>query len=320
VVELELILGRALSSSVTAVAFGTNNRNVFYVGYADGSIMRTESSAGFGTGTVGGPSHWAGAMPEDPDGWGSRPLTDLAVDPTAFQTVYATIGGYGGGKVWRTTNRGITWMNISGDLPQFLRVHTIALDKRAAGDVLFVGTDAGVYMGQLVAGNWRWTRYGNALPNVMVTDVQIQRYPNNSRILAAATYGRGAWLIPLAAAGGVPVVLGGGVWIDQLPNGTRDSGEVRLADAQVTLLDEFGTVVAIALTDATGAYRFDVELSGTYTLAFTLPTGYEFTAMDQGSDDLDSDVDPLTGQTNPFVVTLGEIGPTFDAGLVPTIP
>ncbi|WP_235526674.1 SdrD B-like domain-containing protein [Nostoc piscinale] len=57
--------------------------------------------------------------------------------------------------------------------------------------------------------------------------------------------------------------------------------------------------------------------SRNYQVRFTAPTGYVFSAANQGNDDaLDSDANPSTGITQTVTLTSGEFNGTLDAGLV----
>ncbi|MFO0807784.1 MAG: SdrD B-like domain-containing protein [Gemmataceae bacterium] len=112
--------------------------------------------------------------------------------------------------------------------------------------------------------------------------------------------------------------VGDFVWEDRNGNGLQDAGEPGLANVTVRLLDGTGAVVGTTTTNANGAYRFDNLTPATYQVEFALPTGYVLTARDAGTDDAtDSDADPVTGRTGPFVLTTGQDDSSRDAGLYP---
>ena len=114
---------------------------------------------------------------------------DLIVDPTNSQTVLAVRRVFGGGHVWKSTNGGASWSDLSGDLPD-LPVFSIEVDTRPTIDRLYIGTDQGVYASNGISG--LWTRFGENLPNVQAADVELNASLN---ILAAGTHGRGMWQI-----------------------------------------------------------------------------------------------------------------------------
>lgn len=91
-------------------------------------------------------------------------------------------------------------------------------------------------------------------------------------------------LNPSADAGEV----GDLVWLDIDGDGIKDPGEPGLANVEVTLKDEFGTPIAVVLTDANGAYRFTGIAPGNdYFVEVTggLPAGLVQTAPAGHSDD-----------------------------------
>src|SRR5262249_15478964 len=104
--------------------------------------------------------------------------------------------------VWRTIDGGANWMNLSGtsgsgglpDLPTW----TIEMDPRGAGssdDVLYVGTDAGVYtLTDPTPATPTWSKLGTGLPNVQVVDLRLDAARKR---LVAGTHGRGAWEVYL---------------------------------------------------------------------------------------------------------------------------
>jgi photosystem II stability/assembly factor-like uncharacterized protein len=117
-------------------------------------------------------------------------ISDLEVDPIDYNTVYVTISGYtDGSKVYRSTNAGEDWENISGSLPN-VSTGAIEIYKNVAGG-LFVGTDAGVYYRDNTLSDWEV--YGN-IPNTRVEDIEIQYSGQKIRI---GTHGRGVLEAPV---------------------------------------------------------------------------------------------------------------------------
>lgn len=109
--------------------------------------------------------------------------------------------------------------------------------------------------------------------------------------------------------------VGDRAFIDLNRNGMQDAGERGLSNVKVTLyrgIEKIATVV----TDKNGDYRFSQVSPGEYRIVFEKPNGYEFTLMDKGSDDSDSDVNNA-GETMPFVLKSGETRLNVDAGFIP---
>lgn len=119
--------------------------------------------------------------------------TDIECSPYDANTVYITLNN----KVYKSVNKGGTWVNMSGSLPN-ISLNTLVYD-RSSNEGLYVGTDAGIYYKDSDMADW--VKYGTGLPGtVSVSELEIfhdSRRRTDSR-LRASTFGRGVWEIPLA--------------------------------------------------------------------------------------------------------------------------
>ncbi len=135
-------------------------------------------------------------------------VADIEVDPTNRDNVYLVRDTFGGSKVFKSTNAGLSWTDLTGNLPN-LPVWTVALDPRS-GDV-YVGTDQGVW--ELPGGTGSWQRFGTGLANTQVRDLEINLTTNT---LLVGTYGRSMYSLTLndvkANAGALRAVSGSSVW------------------------------------------------------------------------------------------------------------
>jgi photosystem II stability/assembly factor-like uncharacterized protein len=121
-------------------------------------------------------------------------LTINSVDfnQSNMNEVYISVSGYSdGNKVFKSTDSGATWTNISEGLPNIV-MKEIVLKQNQNTEILFVATELGVYF-KNEANNW--SKLGQALPNVIVNDIDIN-YTEDK--LVAATFGRGLWHINIA--------------------------------------------------------------------------------------------------------------------------
>lgn len=116
--------------------------------------------------------------------------------------------------------------------------------------------------------------------------------------------------------------LNGVVFNDCNGNGIRDQNEIGLSDVPVVLKYASApgdTIVQNTITDASGHYFFNIQTSVPYTLSFGFPgtgSGLAYSPQDQGgNDNVDSDIDPLTGS---YVFEFFDENGTLvlDAGLV----
>jgi hypothetical protein len=162
------------------------------------------------------------AVTNDPAGFnpGQFDVSSISVDPndSTGQTVYATILGFGYPHVYRSTNAGATWVNISANLPN-APANALAVDPNDAR-IVYVAMDTGVYVttdvGSCIDPSGGtvncWSVMGAALPNAPVLSLVASRgisVPGASAtgVLRAGTFGRGIWQQPLLSAGtaSVPV-------------------------------------------------------------------------------------------------------------------
>ena len=113
-------------------------------------------------------------------------ITSIEINNNDNNIVYATTSG-GGGKVWKSTNQGISFSDISGTLPNVVK-NIIKHQTNTIDNVLYLGTSLGVYRYNDNVNNW--VEFDNNLPNSSVRDLSINIPDNN---ITAATYGRGAF-------------------------------------------------------------------------------------------------------------------------------
>ena len=110
--------------------------------------------------------------------------------------------------------------------------------------------------------------------------------------------------------------IGDFVWDDTDSDGVQDTGEPGVQDVTVKLYKKTGDVlVGTKTTSAAGAYLFDNLSADTYYVIFSnLPSGYEFTTANAGTDDAkDSDANTTTGKTGDIVLAAGADDLTNDA-------
>ena len=116
----------------------------------------------------------------------------------------------------------------------------------------------------------------------------------------------------------LPATLEGFVWDDANGDGIQDTPapETGLAGIDVDLYDALDNLVASTTTVGVlnPNYTFNNVTPGDYYLEFTLPAGFVFSPQDV-TPTLDSDVDPLTGQTAIFNIPSDSTTTGIDAGM-----
>ncbi len=114
----------------------------------------------------------------------------ITVHPTNANRLMITISG-GTARVLESINAGTNWTDISSNLPALAT--QCALYEADATDGIYVGMNPGLYYKNNASGG-NWTNAGNNLPNVSVTELEIQH-----NTLYVGTYGRGLWKASLGA-------------------------------------------------------------------------------------------------------------------------
>lgn len=164
-------------------------------------------------------------------------VTSLSVHSTLSNVVYITTSGTSG-QAMKSTNGGTTFANIATGLPSIGKFCI----KHQANSVnsLYVGTNLGVYYYDDTQTTWQ--AFETNLPNVKVTDLEINYVDNN---ITAATFGRGVWQSPL------PTILGTTDFMLQditvFPNPFQSTITIRLGSVspeRIEIFDITGKLIA----------------------------------------------------------------------------
>ncbi len=135
-----------------------------------------------------------------------RDVTSIKVSPTDTKTFYVALSGFGTGHVFKTTDLGAKWQDISSTLPD-ISCNALVVDAEHPTDI-YVGTDVGVFFSPNDGADW--IPFGTGLPNVAVTDIA---YHKTNRVIRAGTHGRSMWEAPMAATiSGITTPTVSNVW------------------------------------------------------------------------------------------------------------
>jgi len=130
-------------------------------------------------------------------------ISSVTIDPhdATGNTVYVTVEGIANLSqavrvIYRSTNGGATWTNISANLPE-TAANSVAVDPQNANTV-YVATDAGVFLTTQAASCAQtpancWATFGDGLPAVPAVVLSAASATAAQQMLVAATYGRGIW-------------------------------------------------------------------------------------------------------------------------------
>lgn len=171
--------------TITTLAVAYADLGTIYAGTDDGLVQYTHDGGRTWTRAAGLPRDW---------------VTSVVVDRRSAKTVaFASFSGFRSGQakslVFRTTDGGKTWKDISGNLPQ-----APVNDVLPVGDDLFAATDVGVFLTRGVGRNLgrSWLKVGAGLPNAPITE--LTWHPGTSTLFAA-NFGRGAYSVGLSSIG-----------------------------------------------------------------------------------------------------------------------
>ncbi len=233
----------------------------------------------------------AGSNPVSNDTRGFNPggfdISSIAVDPndSTGRTVYVTVMGFGIPHLYRSTNAGTTWTNISANLPD-APANSVAVDPNNPL-IVYVALDTGVYATQDVTacvsaatgttGNC-WGVLGTSLPNAPVLSLVASKALGNG-ILRAGTFGRGIWQIPLLSAGqnSSPAVTFAPAQLTfaaQNVGSTSDPQTVTVTNTGTALLNitSVSASAGFAETDTCANTSLTVNASCTLTVTFSPST------------------------------------------------
>jgi photosystem II stability/assembly factor-like uncharacterized protein len=170
------IYGNCVSLTESPVREG-----LIYVGADDGLISITED----------GGANWRKVEKVEgvPD---LTYVSDLEASRHDENVVYAAFNGHKNGDfkqyLFRSADKGVTWVSIAGDLPANNVCHSIVEDHKLP-NLLFVGTEYGAYY--TLDGGKKWIKIGG-LPTIAVRDIDVQRREDD---LVLGTFGRGIYIV-----------------------------------------------------------------------------------------------------------------------------
>jgi len=151
--------------------------NNVYFARNDGSLWRCESCLGSNPNFV--------QLTSKPSGT----ITQVYAHPRDSNCIYISIGA----KLYRSSNRGQTWIDYAQNLPN-LAITKFIIDGSTNDTVTYVANALGVYFRRATQSSW--TNFSGSLPTIApISDMEIYLdpiHPSDSR-LRISTYGRGIW-------------------------------------------------------------------------------------------------------------------------------
>lgn len=163
--------------TISYIIESPHEQGVFYTGSDDGMIYLTKDNG----------ASWQNITPKKlPE----TLINAIEVSPHDPATVYMATTRYKFNdhtpSLWKSTNYGKTWINISEGIPKGAYTRVVREDP-IQKDLLYAGTETGLYLS--VSGGRSWEAFQNNLPVVPVTDLLIKEND-----LVVATMGRSFWI------------------------------------------------------------------------------------------------------------------------------
>lgn len=172
--------GFSTFNTMTTLAVSSINEDYVLAGSADGNVNIS----------LNGGSSWDLISSDLPDRW----ITRVEFDPIEEETIYVTVSGFRWDEplshVFKSTDLGDSWDDISGDLPE-IPVNTIVINP-INNENIIVGTDAGVYLTN--NGGNSWENMSGNMPQTPVVALRINPLTN---MIYAATYGNSIFKVDL---------------------------------------------------------------------------------------------------------------------------
>jgi len=173
--------GNLYYGTITVIEISPVDNSIVYAGTDDGNLWVSKD----------GCSTWTDIGGELPD----RYVTDIKADPLDAGRVYVSFSGYDLDEhtpyIFVSTDTGATWSDITDNLPQ-APVNAIEIDPDNP-DLVFVGTDFGVYYSSRGGGNW--TALPDGMPMSVVMDMVFHE-PTHT--LLAGTHGRSIYKLDVS--------------------------------------------------------------------------------------------------------------------------
>ncbi len=172
----------ALYDNISSIAESPKQEGLLYVGTDDGLVQVSEDSG----------ANWRkiekpAGVPED------AYVQRILASQHDAGVVYVAYENHQNGDfkpyLIKSADKGKTWVNVSGNLPESGGVYAVAEDH-VNKNLLFAGTEFGLYFTNI--GGEKWIKLNVGLPTVMVRDLAVQKQMDD---LVIGTFGRGIYVL-----------------------------------------------------------------------------------------------------------------------------
>lgn len=259
------------NSNIATIAASSVKRGVVWVGTDDGNLQVSQDDGVTFTNVIGNVT----GRPTNP------PLDYVQIariEASHFEPggAYVTIDNHRNDDwkpyIFKTSDYGKTWTNVTGNLPSKGHVNVVREDVENP-NLLFVGTEYGLFVS--LDGGKQYKPFQNGMPNVRVDDILI--HPRD-RDLIVATHARSIWIMdditPLeqlaAKTGNAQMAAGTGdvVLFNPRP-AVQWKNDISIARGEVPTKQwkgqnpQGGTAISILAKNAVGAGKVEFLQNGT---------------------------------------------------------
>ena len=193
----------------------------------------------------------------------ARTITSVNVHPDSSQVAVITFSGFGTGHIYKTTNGGSSWNNISGNLPDSPANDALIYYPGNSTSSYYIATDIGVF----VTRNYgqTWTELADGLPNTVSMHLDFHKASSKLRI---GTHGRGVYEIKLS-----PTVIE--IQLSVIPQGfyNASTGKLNMKDTVKAYLRN--NFFPFSVVDSAAAVIDSFTFSNVFTF-YNSPAGTYF--------------------------------------------
>lgn len=166
---------------ITTIAIAYKKPELMYVSTISGKVLVTKNIEMFNE--------------VQNNGLVNRIANQIVTSPFEIETAYICFSGFGVPHLFKTTNAGDSWTNVSGNLPD-VPINDLLINPDDKNN-LFIATDVGVFA--TYNDGQTWFPYGRNLPNTpcLALDILNNKDFKNTKMLRVGTHGRSAWEIEI---------------------------------------------------------------------------------------------------------------------------
>ncbi len=167
------ISGAVFGGSVSQMAISRTKPKYIYAAYGSVFFRSTDGGYTFTNANTGLPS---------------KTITSISVHPDSNLVCLVTMSSTTGNRVHKTTNGGVSWVSLTGNLPETAVDDGMFYYPGHSTNLIVVGTDVGVFT--TTNNGTNWIEIATGLPNTIAMHLD---YNQASGKLRVGTHGRGTW-------------------------------------------------------------------------------------------------------------------------------